>query len=75
MKPFYRILTYLVLVLQSFVILLLLVEKKQEGGNHSVVCAAKPVNPKVAGTDVDHPWALPLLPPQLLFFKLHYCKG
>lgn len=75
MKPFYRILTYLVLVVQSFVILFLLAEQQQEEeGGRTVVCATKYIPPKLSVRKVMYRWELPALPAQLLFFKFHYCN-
>ena len=41
MKPFYRVLTYMVLIIQSFIILTLLVDKRQPEYSYTGTAKAK----------------------------------
>lgn len=73
MKPFYRVLTYLLLIIQSCVILCLLADKRQpdctytadKGKKGSYTVPAKAKQPE---------WRLAALPAEIMFFRLYNCR-
>lgn len=75
MKPFYRVLTYLVLIVQSFIILLLLPEKQKDDCPYTAGSSVANAGHKAVPVHKDdRRREITALSGELLLFRFYHCK-
>ncbi len=74
MKPFYRVLTYLVLIIQSFIILALLADRRQAACSYARVSSATDIHSKDVPGKQYAGWDCSALFGDLLPLRFYYRK-